>query len=222
MMATGTEILLEAAGVFLNDTPRTLFTDAILLPFLKRSFLDLQLEMDKKGVSALKEVSTPITVNALVVVLASGGQLPADFVSPIKMEERTSGSSDIYQPMLEKEWEANILQTDRLRYWTYREDEIKFPGATVARQVLLYYLKGLTVGALGSPIGIQRVESYLSAQTAGYAAKFIMQSDTRADACFGIASKALADYFSTQVRAQQYQDIRRHRYLSRFRRRSNR
>jgi len=223
-MASASEIMQEAAGIFLNDTPRTLFTDVILLPFLKRAFKDLLLELDKKNISQTKEVSAAITVPALVVSLTTPGNLlPTNFITPVKIEERSSGSSDLYTPMEEKDWETNILQTERLRYWIFREDDIKFPGATTIRQILLYYQKGLTVPVtLTDPIGLVNVESYLSAQTAGYAAKFILQSDTRAETIFGFASKALNDYLTIQVRGLQFQDNRRHRYLSKFRRRSHR
>jgi hypothetical protein len=223
-MATPSEIMQEAAGVFLNDTPRTLWTNAILLPFLKRAFKDLLLELDKKNISQTKEIAAPITVPALVVSLTTPVVLlPTNFITPVKIEERADGSSDLYTPMEEKDWEANIIQTERLRYWTYREDDIKFPGATTNRQILLYYQKGLTIPVdLDDPIGLTNVESFLSAQTAGYAAKFILQSDTRAEPIFGFATKALNDYLTIQVRGLQFQSNRRHRYLSKFRRRSHR
>lgn len=222
-MATPSEIMLEAAGVFLNDTPRSLFTDAVLLPFLKRAFKDLLLELDKKGISQTSEVSAAITIPASTTSMTTAGVLPADFISPTKIEERRNGSSDLYTPMVEKDWESNILQTESLRYWAFREDDIKFPGATTIRQILLYYRKGLTVPVvLTNPLGLVNVENYLSAQTAGYAAKFILQSDTRAETIFGFATKALNDYLTIQVRGLQFQDNRRHRYLSKFRRRSHR
>jgi hypothetical protein len=222
-MATPSEIMQEAAGVFLNDTPRSLFTDAILLPFLKRSFKDLLLEMDKKNISQTKEVSAAITVPALTTSLTTAALMPTDFITPVKIEERASGSSDLYVPIEEKDFSENVFQTDRLRYWAFREDDIKFPGSTTARQILLYYQKGITVPVvLTQQIGVVNAEAYLSAQTAGYAAKFILQSDVRAETIFQFAAKALNDFLTIQVRGLQFQDNRRHRYLSKFRRRSHR
>ena len=218
-MSTSAEIMAEASGVFLNDTPQSLFSNTVLLPYLKRSFADLQLAMNKKNIPTLKEISVPITVAPLGITLI----LPSDFILPVKLEERASGSSDFYTPMENKDYEANILQTDRLRYWTYREDQIKFPGATVSRQVLLYYMKGLTIPTnLNSPIGVVNVENYLSAQTAAYAAKFVMQSDSRAETLFSIAQNSLEDFMTVQLRSQQFQPSRQQRYLSKYRRRSHR
>lgn len=214
-MALASVAFLEAAAM-LNDATQVLFTDAVLLPFLQRSHRELQLKLDARQSSVQKEVTAIITVLAGAVEL--GASLPADFLRPIKMQEGNIGAPPgQYADMIEAVWDKNIQPTANIGFWTFREEVIQFPPATQNRSIMLYYIKGLTVPVAGtSPLGLTRAETFISAKTAHYAAKYIMQDEQRAADLLNDADGALKDYFDAEVRGQQGVPTRRKPYGTRW------
>lgn len=165
-MANAVEAL-NSARSYLNDTGKSFWTDARLLPYLTEAYRDLLLILHSNGLPVLREKSSAITV----AIGATSLTLPSDFVEPIKLKERLSGSSDTYVPMEEKDFAPDFDQVENLRYWAFREGAIEFIGATTARQVLLFYQKSLTIPtSAASALTFLYAETFLGPQTAGYAA----------------------------------------------------
>lgn len=161
---------LDSARVYLNDTGKQIWTDAILLPFLKEAHRDMLLVLLLNGISVLREKSATINVAAVTGLTLT---LPADLLEPIWLKERAQSSSnpDDWTPMTEVDFEPDINQDVNLNYWCWREEEIKLVGATTARSVLLRYWKTLTPpAAAGDTLGFINAEIFLGPQTAGYAA----------------------------------------------------
>ena len=199
--------ILDEAAALLNDPTQKMFTDVILLPYVKRAFEDLQLELHVSQVQVLNEISTVQTVNALATAFPS---LPADLVQPSKMEERSVGSADTFTPMYEKEWEPNASQDVSLRYWVWREQVINFIGATTAREVKLYYLKSLTsIIDAGSIIPVNYCKSYMAARTAYYAAAYVGENPTKAKMLRDDADEALEKLMTIDANRRQSLPVRR-------------
>jgi hypothetical protein len=210
-------IATDEAAALLNDAAKVSFTFAVLLPFLQRAHRDLQLKLDARQSSVQKEVTAVFTITAGLTAIPALS-IPADLLRPIKLQEAAVGTAiGSYTDMHEGVWEANIKPGTTIGIWTWREEAIVFPAATADRSLMLYYVKGLTVPTVvGSQLGFTRAETFLSAKTAHYAAKYILQDEKRAADLDSDAEKALKDYFDAEVRGQQGLPARRRPYGSRW------
>jgi len=209
-------VATDEAAALLNDAAKVSFTFAVLLPFLQRAHRDLQLKLDARQSTVQKEVTAVFTITAGATDL--GASQPTDLLRPIKMQEAAVGTAiGSYTDMREGVWEKNIAASTQIGLWAWREELIVFPACSANRSLMLYYVKGLTVPTLvGSALGFTRAETYLSAKTAHYAAKYILQDEKRAADLDSDAEKALKDYFDAEVRGQQGLPARRRPYGSRW------
>lgn len=207
-------VALQEARVLLNDANASLFTDTVLLPFLQKAYRELLLKLDTRQSDTQDEISSAI----LVTAGATSVTLPADLIRPTKLEEKAVGASDDdYIEMSEQEWEENIQTIEILRYWAWREEAIRVPGATVDRSVRIFYVKSLTAPVNGaSQLNIGRAETFLATRTAALAARYIQQDMVRAEMLDEDTGASLKDYFTAEVRSKQGKPTRRRPYGSRW------
>lgn len=216
MAITASTVLTEAKGL-LNDPSGYIYSDDKLIPLLQKAYGELQTKMMLNGLPVLKETSVAIDVVAGTVVLGDGSGLPTDFIYPIELGERADGSTELFEDMEETDWEVTEQATDRLRFWNWREEEIKFLGATTAREVRIRYMKGLTrITAVSTPIAVNNATTFLAARCAAVAAFVIGSNPTRAEALQGDAGSALSDLLGILVKRQQGLPVRRR--VNRYRR----
>lgn len=109
-------VAFDSARSYLNDVGAQLWTNTILLPFIKEAHRDLLAVLWLNGIPVIKEQSAAINVTAVTGVTLT---LPADLLEPISLSERAQTSSLLsdYVPMAETDWDPNIAQSDSLRYW---------------------------------------------------------------------------------------------------------
>lgn len=152
-----------------NNVGPSVWIDALLLKFVPKAHRELQILLWENGIPVIKEISSALAVAALATVFTTP---PTDIIVPISMKERLNGSSEEYVPLEELDFEnVSITQSDILRYYCWREEAVRFVGATTARQVMMRYLKGITVpAATNSPIGFIFGEMYLGPRIAALAA----------------------------------------------------
>jgi len=186
--STVQEIFDRARGAYLNDPDARVFTNAKLVPVLKSSYDDLQTDLVANDLSTVDAIAAPAIIAA---GSTSYGTLPSDFIWPVKLEERASGSTDLYNPMTQLRWTNNITIDTSLNYWNFIGDSIDFPAASTNREVLLYYKKvypdfptgtgdpviDATTNVLGHSI------SAMAARIAEYVHRFQLQNITLADQC---------------------------------------
>lgn len=213
-MPTGTEIANEARSVHLNDTAATVFTDTALLPIINAKYRDLQEKLEENDVPTFSEVSTVITISALAVSIPPGGaagQLPTNFVTPVDLYERAVGEgNDKWVLMEEKLWEPNILQDGCLRYWVFREEEIKLVGSTAIREVKLYYVKSLSpLTVIGDNVAIGKSKTYMAAAVAAQAALSLGHNPTLAGILGSLAEGYFQSMLNSIVRKNQSLSVRR-------------
>lgn len=180
MALLASEIMDQAASVYLNDSALALFTYAAQLPFLKIANEKLEqilIENDEQ-VQRVKSSVIPVTAGALTLTL------PADFLLPIRLFERISGATnDKWFPMKERDWEPeDAVQVNSLNFWSFRNNAINLVGANQNRDVLLEYERQLAV-IIGStsPEDFYLAKGYLSAKTAELCARFIGMNDVMAN-----------------------------------------
>lgn len=163
-------VALDSARTYLNDTGAQIWTNTVLLPYLKEAHKDLLLVLWLNGIPVIREKSASINVTAGALTLT----LPSDFIEPIWLKERAQGSSDDWIPMAERDFEPDIRQDTTLKYWAYREEAINFVGATTNRSVLLQYWKSIAdIVDATSPLGFIFAELFIGPQTAAYAANSV-------------------------------------------------
>jgi len=204
------DILNDARQVYLNDTAGARFTNDKLLPHLRVANGMLETDLEENDVQCKNQISTPLVITAGAVKYQF---LPPDFVWPIKMEERLSGSNDLYSPMVQRVWEPQTTVTDKLIYWVWRGDEIYFKGANTDRDVLLYYQRAFyPINAVEDAVwGYGR--EYLAAMTAALAHEFISQNETLAGRCKEIADGHRDSIVNIMTKKRQSMPVRRKPYM---------
>jgi hypothetical protein len=107
--------VMDRSRAILNDVAIDLYTNQVLLPYLKIANDDLSDELVDNGSTVSKEVSQTIP-------LAAGGTQPAlpnDMIVPIEIYEKDSGQDDSYYRYMEQRpFLPNILPGRELSVWS--------------------------------------------------------------------------------------------------------
>jgi hypothetical protein len=218
MAVLASDITAVAASLLAEDTVdanRELYHDATLLPYLQFAFEDFLEDLQANEVPVLSEISTVITIPQGQKVISEGFGLPADFIDPIQLRERAGSTNNVFIEMKEVDFEPQVDPTNYLRYWTYREGEIKLIGANRDIDVLLYYVKDLTISGLSTPVTIRRAKGILAPRLASLAALQIGENAQLAQANDNLYTSALNKYLGIQVRRRQSLPSRRPGFRSR-------
>lgn len=206
--------ILPRVAAKLNDPAQTNFTNAKLLPYAQDAGDELQLELELNGILVLeKKNTTPINVTAGWTDLLSHSILPTDMLEPQRVEEKLQGSTDLYMPMTRRMWTPDILPTDSLRYWDYREENIYFVGATSNRSIVIYYLKRLIdITSVSSVVAVNNSQQFMINRIGGLAARFIGENPTRADELDKASAVAMNKLIRIGVKSKQGNRTRRRPY----------
>jgi len=202
------EVMDEAAAL-MNDAQKFTWGYTQLLPYLRRAYGTMELHLFLNGVRDLKEVSAVLQVTALSPTVTL---LPTDFVQAISMEERASGSTDVFFPVVESDWEQD-LKSDSILYWNWRESGLKINPPNVNREIRLKYRKGLTpILGENTNITILLSKPYLSAKTAANASAFGAANAERAAILNSEANSELSMLINSEIRNHQGVSFRRRGY----------
>jgi len=139
----------------LNDSQGNLFTDTVLLPYANSAYRKTQRALGNAGgggfiqddvllvVPAVAQVDSSLQVS-ITDATAPPNQLPTDLLVPMKIWERSNGSSDDFVEMADLSQHGGLpsrAQGLTLSVWEWRADGIYFLGATQDTQIRLRYLK---------------------------------------------------------------------------------
>jgi len=216
-MANASVALAEAQAL-LNDVGASLFTDAVLLPSLKKAHRELQVLLWENGLPVIKEVTAVIDVAANATSL--GANLPTDILEPKALQERVDGSTseDDWRDVPEADPLPRVEPSARIMYWAWREEVVEFIAPTTAREVKLRYLKGLTVPTSGSSaIGLIFGELYLGPRLASIAVQ-TLGNTTRAEELTNDAAFWIPKILAANVKRGQAIPTRRIPYRRNLRR----
>jgi hypothetical protein len=201
-MNTVLEVADRARRVYLNDAGVEQYSNEVMLPFIQQAYGEAQIELTLNGLGITKERSTTLSVAAGESPVITTVELP-DLVTPLELAERAPGETYFY-PMAKLDWEPNTERTGELRYWNWRENEIKLLGALSIREVQVKYIKGLP--ALlndGSTINMLNALEFLAARSSGLASRFVGGNIGRADACDSDAGRLLPKLVAVEVKSTQ-------------------
>lgn len=153
---------------------------------------------------------------------APGIALPDDLLAPIKLWERTSDTTDTFQPMEESTSGLNPRnQTDRLVNWEWRYGRINFNGATTPRDVRIRYFCALFDPSMNNAAGLQNASTlYIPifdcqefvAYSAASKISLSLGNPQITTYLDGRVADALFDLRSERTRRDQYQTVQRMPY----------
>lgn len=199
--------LINQAAVYLNDPNKVIWTNTVLLPYVKAAWHDFQLELENNQVPCTRNASVAINVTAGQTTVAS----PSDIISPYELWERTQGSSEKFAEMYEKLFPFVDVETkDTFGYWAWYRNELKVPAASVNREVKVRYLANLgNVTDENSSLNVINGFSFLSYKTAALAASFTGRAPETAKELEARAINALRLTVAIDVKSLQSQPVRR-------------
>lgn len=205
--------VLDDVWFLLNDVDGThpVFTQTKMLIAMNKAYRELQRRCHLDNIQVLSEISTTIELAANTKSL-TGAAVSADFLMPVELGERADGTTGLFIPMDEKDWEPETEPTETLRFWVWREEELKFVGATTARELKIKFVKSLTpftAGALNSAVGISESQDFLAAKAAAIAATVIGENYSRGETLNNDAMNALDDFLSINSKKRQNLPVRR-------------
>lgn len=207
---------LAESRSMLNDVAATKYTNAVLLPFIRKAYEEFQSWADAYNLQTVKR-STPLipganTVGNYTVISLTGTTplIPPDVRIPIRIWEKANADSDSeYTLMEEREFKPiydNQGSRTTLGFWSWDGFTLFFPIVLPASQrtIRLEYL-GSVVAFTDQTSTVYDVffKTNLAARTAALAAMYIGQNETRAAACNDDANQALDRMVSVLIRQQQ-------------------
>ena len=202
---------LDAAAALLNDPDKVTFTYAVMLPFFKIAWRELQTFLVSNGIKDVDEYTTAaltITTNT-----KQWTDTPTDLLFPIKMWERAVGESDEdWVEMEERIPDPSEAQETELEVWYFKEGDIWFRGADTDREVILRYQKELAaISSESTAIPVRGSISFLSFRTAGIIAR-ARGNKSRANDLDVDAKMHLDSTIATKVKDEQGLPVRPRRY----------
>lgn len=214
--------VLDRAAFHLNDVNRTYWTNAILLEPFKNAYDDFKEELIDADIRIMGEVSAALIVTTAMMDIGgpTGPALPSNFVVPITLWERLSGTSNSYDMMAPfKTLPKTEVLTSSLMYWSFRKQFIQFIGATTNRDVKIDYI-GDTLSVAedeNDRINAFNAKSFLAYRTAALASEFQGEDEERAAKLNSNAQNALDKLLNTDIKNQQNMPVRRRPFRAAYR-----
>lgn len=204
----------------LNDQSQAMYTNPVLLPHIADAWEELQIELDLCGVLVLEKDTWIVTLPIGQTSFVTAGIFPADLLEAQKLEEKLSGSADLFYPMTRRQWEPDILPSDSLRYWSAHEQDIYTVGATSIRDVKIMGKKSLSaVTATSSSLPVNHCKLFMIYRSAGLAAIYVGNNKTRGESLMLEGDKFLNKL--TRINAKDKQGTRTRRRPFRLGRRGS-
>jgi hypothetical protein len=219
--------VLAKSASLLNDTARTVYTYAALLPYLQIAMQELQEEFQLRNISSSQFTSAVITVPAGTAQIIYNGvgvpTLPIDMIEPQQLWERPSGI-DPYIPMIKRDYIPHQLEgilVTTFGFYVWESQTIKFLPASGNIDVKIDYIKELFQPLVdeNSAIGIINAASFLEYRTAALAAEFIERNQSNANSMNTYAVLALDRAAGIGINGKQAISTRRRPFRSSFKKR---
>lgn len=136
--------LVAGCQMALEDYDGQLYTPSLLLRAANFALEEVRLDLTRCGLSDLRKQQTlTLPAGSTSISATSSPALAADFTAPLELYERLSGSGSAFdwQPVRLVE---DLLEAEepgeRLEVYAFQEGQLKFRGATTARELKLDYL----------------------------------------------------------------------------------
>jgi hypothetical protein len=179
--------VMDRAAVYLNDPTRSVYTYAVLIPYLNGALQTLQEYFELHGIATTQKTSALINVTAGTTKIgyATVPALPSDLITPVQVWEKREGT-DGYVPIAKRSFLPHNLEgidTSYFGIYTWNGQELEFLPSTVDIDIKIDYIKELFAQIVASAdiITLVNARTYLEFKTAAGAARYIMENKSRAD-----------------------------------------
>lgn len=187
--------VMNISAALLNDSARSVYTYAAQLPYLQLALQELREHFELNGIAVTQNTSAVIQVNAGQTAIVYNGvgvpSLPADFVEPQQLWERTRGINP-FIPMTKVDYLPHELEgvpTSQFIYYVWESQEIRFLPSNANNDIKIDYIRELFQNIVdeNSPINVVNSQTFLEYRTASLCAEFIERNLTSANALGGYA-----------------------------------
>jgi len=199
--------VMDRSRAILNDVVGDLYTNVVLIPYLKIANDDLSDELVDNGSTVSKEISQAIPLSA-------GGTQPAlpnDIIVPIEIYEKDSGQDDSYYRYMEQRpFLPNILPGRELSVWSWREQAINVLGSNQNKVLRIRYYRLITqVSGENSNIELTHALNYLAYHTAALVSEHVGQNRAKAIDLESVAAVKLSKLLKKEVKQTHSKATRR-------------
>lgn len=213
----------DRVASLMNDTAKSVYTFAAVLPYLNTSLDVLQELFEQNNIPSTNETSALINVPANTSVISFGGSpaLPTDLIEIQALWVSSEGLAEYTGPIRRVEFLPRYMEGvdyNSIDQWAWIDQEIRFFPANADLDIKLDYIKSIFVPIVLSTdlINILNVKSYLSFKTAAYCARYIGENPTRADQLDAEAELALDRSLGISTKGKQSIRTRRRPFMAAF------
>lgn len=216
--------IFDNSRALLNDALGDVYTDEVLLPYLRMGIVDLRLECEDNNIPFTNITSAWITIPAGILGIGGPGEpaLPKDLIEIVEMYERIAGTNNDGMLMKRRRFEPKTeVMTTYLQVFTWQGQRVHFIGATSDIQVKIDYISQ-DIGDIvdkNTLILIFNSCAFLWYRTAALAAFYIMENKTRSDELNSEASRCIETMEAIAQKSEQSMPVRRRPFMSSYRQR---
>ena len=220
--------VLAKASTLLNDTARTVYTYAAVLPYLQIAMQELQEHFELNNISATQLSSATINMPAGTIVLdynalAPLTKIPNDMIEPAQLWEREEGI-DHFVPMSRSDYLPHNLEgtpTGKFSFYVWNNQQFQFMPCNRDNDIKIDYIKDLFTPLVDetSVINVVNASTFLEYRTAALCAEFIERNQSSSNALNIYAVMALDRATGIGVKGKQTILTRRRPFRAAFKKR---
>lgn len=217
--------VLAKSASLLNDTARTVYTYAAVLPYLQVALQELQEHFELNNIQSTQLTSAVIPVNAGVTSLAFNvvPGLPSDMIEPQQVWERER-NIDPFVPMARRDYIPHNLEgtpTGRFSFYVWENNVMQFLDCNRDNDIKIDYIKDLFTPLVdeNSLINCINGATFLEYRTAALCAEFIERNQANANALNAYAVMGLDRATGIGVKGKQTILTRRRPFRAAFKKR---
>ncbi len=211
--------IFVGAAALLNDQIQSVFTDAVLLPYynMAQEKLGEVFELNNIPVTNDRSIALPVAAGVNKIAFYNTVPLlPSDLVDVRTLWESPSGQNNWtivdrrdFIPL----WWDNNTTINQFLIYSWQSQEIKLIAANANNDIKIDYVKSIlpqiTISEIIIPINVINANGFLRNWTAGLAAWFIGENESRATALYGLAEESLERSLGISIKGQQNTPARR-------------
>lgn len=181
--------VLAKAATLMNDTARTVYTYAAVLPYLQIALQELQEHFELNSIPVTQLSSALINVPAGIAQIIYNGvgvpKIPDDMIEPQQLWEREAGI-DPYVPMSRRDYIPHQFEgttTSKFSFYVWENQIIKFLPANRNNDVKIDYIRDIFTPLVDetSLINVINASTFLEYRTAALCAEFIERNQASAN-----------------------------------------
>jgi hypothetical protein len=211
-----TSAVLTEAQALLNDVDKKIFTDAALLPLIRKAYQELQDELALNSLGEVFEGDLYVGAAHDAANQLSTSSLPSDFIMPMEIWQRPGIDGILTNHpdfQLMKEYKFSAAEAESAqghKYWYWEDNKIVFSGSTIDITMKIKYMKHLSaIVDVNTVIPTLNSQTYLAARTAAIAAIVIGGNVERSEVYQADATIRLNKLIQIAVKRNQANPTRR-------------